>query len=145
MRNKNQPRSSIISRVDKTLIRDCSLNAGSLLQIAQFLNNARARKSISFGSEINFNELSRNFSYSEDLKNSIDSSTSFCLISNSCSESPDLIKHSVLCLFSYNFKNSGAINLTLTNENKYEFAESGFMSEKNILLSNTSIIFVYLY
>ncbi|MEK6734792.1 MAG: hypothetical protein AABY27_06805, partial [Pseudomonadota bacterium] len=77
------------SFVVNTLTNDCLIRCLSLDQIAEFVDNANAKKSISSGSGINSCAFSRKSSYSTDLKNLIDSSTSVCLISNSCSESSD--------------------------------------------------------
>ena len=85
------------SLVVYTLTNDCFLRCWSLDQIAEFIDNDTARKSTSSGSDNKAAAFSRNSSYLETLMNSIDSSTSFCLISNSCSESLDLNKHSNLC------------------------------------------------
>jgi len=135
----------INSLVEYTLTNDCCLRCGSFDQIAELVSNANARKSASSGSEIADFAFSRKSSYSEDLEKSIDSSTSFCLISNCRSESFDLDKHSDLYLFNSFFTNSGAINLHLIDANKYADTDEGFIIENKELLSNTSLILDYLY
>ena len=147
VKNQSLPAKIILTKssVVNTLTNDCSLRCGSFDQIAELKANANARKSASSGSEIADFAFSRKSSYSEDLKKSIDSSTSFCLISNCCSESFDLNKHSSLCSFNSDFMNSGAINSHLIDANKYADIEYGFIIENKELLSNTSLILDYLY
>ena len=60
------------------LTNDCCLRCGSLDQIEVLIESASAKKSISSGSDIKSADFSRKSSYSEDLKNFIDSSSSFC-------------------------------------------------------------------
>src|SRR3989344_1683823 len=131
------------SSVVNTLTNLCFLKCGSLDQIEALINNANARYGESFGSSNEDIALSRKTSNSRDLKKLIKSSTSFCLISNSCSESFDLDKHSNSYFFNSVLINSGAKKSALSKENKYELTEYGFISEKNILLSNTSFILSY--
>ncbi|MFH1152112.1 MAG: hypothetical protein V1788_03250 [Nanoarchaeota archaeon] len=133
------------SSVVNTGTSDCSLKCGSLDQIAELVDNASARKSISSESDIKVLAFLRNLSYANPLKNSTDSSISFCLISNSCSESLDLDKIISLYLSNSDFMNSGAINSALIEKNKYAETELGFMIENKELLSNTNLILVYLY
>ncbi|MFH1585225.1 MAG: LamG-like jellyroll fold domain-containing protein [archaeon] len=141
------PLKNIVTNSDvvNTLTNDCCLRCGSLDQIKALVNNASARYGESFGSGNEFKAFIRKSLYSDELNNLIDPSTSFCLIPNSCSESFDLDKQRSLYFSSSGLINSGAINSALIEENKYEAADNGFISEKNILLSNTSIILIYPY
>ncbi len=131
------------SAVVSTLTNDCCLRCVSLDQIAELMDNANAMYGESFMSCKEFAALTRKFSYLGDLKSLINSQISLYLISNSCSESFDLNRHNSLYFLSSDFMNSGAKNSTLIEKNKYEATEKGFISENKILLSNTSIIFVY--
>ena len=133
------------SPVSYTETSDCCFKCGSFDQIAELVNNANARKSTSSGSDIEALAVSRNSSYSTALMNSIDSSISSCLISNSCSESLDLNRQSFLCFPNSDFMNLGAINSALIEENKYAEIDLGFIIENKELLSNTNIILVYSY
>src|SRR3989344_2759141 len=131
----------INSAVVNTLTNDCCLKCLSLDQIWELSDNASARKSISSESDITSDDFLRRYLYSESFLKSILDSTSNCLISNSCSDNPDLNKQSFLYLLNSDFINYGAINFTLSEENIYELIEFGFIRENNMLLSNTNFIF----
>ncbi|MFH1592832.1 MAG: Hint domain-containing protein, partial [Candidatus Woesearchaeota archaeon] len=122
------------------LINDCCLKCESFDQIAESIERANARKSTSSGSSSDSIALSKKLSYSSNLKKVMDSSISFCLISNSCSESFDLDKHSSLCFINSDFINSGAKNLALMEENRYAEVDFEFIIANKTLLSNTSFI-----
>ncbi len=129
----------------RTGTNDCSLRCGSLDQIAELVDNASARYGESLGSDKLFIAFTKNSSYVNSSKNSIDSSISFCLISNSCSESFDLNNMSSLYFSNSVFMNSGAINSALIEENRYAETDLGFIIENKELLSRTNIILVYPY
>jgi len=131
----------ISSAVLYTLTSDCCLRCGSLDQIAASSNSASATKSASSESGSALADASRKSSYSESLKKLMAFSTSACLISNSCSDNLDLNKQSPLCSSNSDLMNSGAENPALSNENRYEAADFGFIIENNMLLSNTNFIF----
>ena len=133
---------SINSAVVYTLTSDCCLRCGSLDQIAALMDNASARKSASSKSDNSFSAILRKTSYFAGSKNLIFSSTSACIISNSCSDSFDLNKHSSLCSLSSDLINSGAENLALIDEKRYDEADLGFIIENKTLLSATSFILI---
>src|SRR3989344_632714 len=128
------------SLVEYALTKNCSVKCGSFDQIAESTYNPNAIYGESSISLRDFIALLRNRLYSLNLTNLTESSTSFCLISNSCSDNPDLTRHSFLCSSNSYLINSGAKKLALISENKYELTESGFINEKNILLSNMRFI-----
>jgi len=135
---------SINSLVVNTLTPDCCLRCGSLDQIATALiANASARYGESFGSSGKdfIASISRD-SYSDDLKNLIDSLTSDSLISNSCSDNFDLDRQSSLYLLNSDLTYSVVENSTLSEENKYDAAELGFIIENKTLLSTTKFILI---
>ena len=135
--------SLINSSVVKTFTEDCSFRCESFDQISALSASARARYGESSSSEIEDNAFLRNLLYSENGTKSIFENISFCLISKSCFDSLDLNKHSSLYLANSDLMNSGANIFVLSEENKREVTESGFISENNTLLSNT-IFIVYL-
>ena len=142
---KEYPKINLInSSVVNTLTSDCLIICRSFDQIAELAESASARKSASSESEVKSMDFSKKSSYSEVLINLTNPSISFCLISNSCSDNLDLAMHSDICSSNSVFKNSGDINsiLDIKKENKYELTDFGFINEKNMLVSNTSLILV---
>jgi len=128
------------SLVEYVLTKNCSVKCGSFDQIAESIYNPNAIYGESSISLQEFIARLRNRLYSLNLTNLTESSISFCLISNSCSDNLDLIRHSFLCSSNSDLINSGAKKLALISENKYELTELGFINEKNTLLSNMSFI-----
>jgi len=135
---------SISSAVVYTSTNDCCLRCGSLDQTAAFRVNASARYCESSESDSASKASLRNSLNCETWKNLIFSSTSDCLISNSCVDSVDFDRNSDLCSFISNFTYRGAKKSALRDENKYEAAELGFINESKIFASKTNFIFVYL-
>jgi|SRR3989339_1261351 len=74
--------------------------------------------------------------------NSIEFLISDNLISNSCSERFDFIRHSSLYLYNSWIIKSGAKNSALIKEKIYDAVDFGFIRENRILLSNTIFILV---
>src|SRR3989338_2007051 len=135
---------SINSFVEYTLTNDCFFKCGSLDQIAALIDNARARYGESFGSSGKESIApARKELYSEDLKNLINALASKSLSPNSCSDSFDLDRQSALCLLSSDNANSVVKKSALSDENRYDATDLGFIIENSILLSRTNIIFYF--
>src|SRR3989338_5353579 len=132
---------SINSAVVYTSTNGCCLRWVSLDQIEALIDNASARYGESFGSSgKDFIASISKDSYSEDLKKFIELSTSDILISNSCSESPDLNMQSALYFSSSDLAYSVVENSALREKNKYDAAEPGFIRENKMLLSITKSV-----
>ena len=86
--------------------------------MSAFFDSARAKKSISSGSEIRERAALRCCLYSETGKKVIDWKISSFLMLNSSSESFDFRRHSPLCSSNSSFINSGAMNLRFIEEKR---------------------------
>ena len=132
---------SINSAVVYTSTNGCCLRWVSLDQIEALIDNASARYGESFGSSgKDFIASISKDSFSEDLKKFIELSTLDILISNSCSESPDLNMQSALYFSSSDLAYSVVENSALREKNKYDAAEPGFIRENKMLLSITKSV-----